>query len=216
MATCGAGCQLARINGEVGNLATQAAGAASPDGQAKLNAYLEDYSFLIDALVSLYEATFAPRWIDAALQLTDKMIEQFWDEKDGGFFYTGKDHEQLIARNKDPHDSSVPSGNSMATTALLRLGRLTGRRDLLDRAEKTLQLFRGMLGSSPMAAGNPKMLNAAGFLPRPSAGIRPGGRPRPGRLPASSAAHSRTNSGPTGRSAGLETGLGDRPPPRKR
>ena len=130
-------------------------------GQAKLNAYLEDYSFLIDALVSLYEGTFAPRWIESALQLTDKMIEHFWDPADGGFFYTGKDHEQLIARTKDAHDNSVPSGNSMAVTALLRLGRLTGRRDLLDRAEKTLQLFHGLLASSPLAAG--QMLIALDF-----------------------------------------------------
>ncbi len=134
---------------------------AGPDGVAKLNAYLEDYAFVIDALVTLYEASLSSAWIEFALKLTDKMIEQFWDAEAGGFFYTGKDHEQLIARNKDPHDSSVPSGNSMAVTALLRLGRLTGRRDLLDKAEQTLKLFRGLLSSSPLAAG--QMLLALDF-----------------------------------------------------
>jgi uncharacterized protein len=134
---------------------------AGPDGVAKLNGYLEDYAFVIDALVSGYESGLRSADIDAALKLTDKMIEQFWDEETGGFFYTGKDHEQLIARNKDPHDSSVPSGNSMAVTALLRLGRLTGRRDLLDKAEQTLQLFRGLMESSPLAAG--QMLSALDF-----------------------------------------------------
>src|SRR5207244_1180330 len=63
----------------------------------KFNAYLEDYAFFIDALVSLYEATFAPRWIEAALQLAKIMIDQFWDSSEAGFFFTGKEHETLIA-----------------------------------------------------------------------------------------------------------------------
>src|SRR5262245_3730837 len=96
-------------------LRTYGAGA-----EPKLNAYLEDYAFLIDALVSLYEATFSVRWIRAAGELTDVMIDQFWDEGEGGFFYTGRDHEALIARTKDPQDSSMPSGNAMAVTGLLR------------------------------------------------------------------------------------------------
>jgi uncharacterized protein YyaL (SSP411 family) len=133
----------------------------SAGSEPKLNAYLEDYSFLLNALVSLYEATFEPRWIEEALRLASVLLEQFWDDSNGGFFYTGKDHEQLIARTKDPHDSSIPSGNSMAATALLRLGKLTGRRDLLDRAETTLKVFRGLLASSPLAAG--QMLIALDF-----------------------------------------------------
>ncbi len=92
----------------------------SAGSEAKLNAYLEDYSFLLDGLVSLYEATFATRWIEAALDLAEVMIGQFWDAEDGAFFYTGRDHESLIARGKDPHDNAIPSGNSMAVTALLR------------------------------------------------------------------------------------------------
>jgi uncharacterized protein len=127
----------------------------------KLNAYLEDYAYLADALVSLYEATFAPRWITAALALTRVMIEQFWDDAEGGFFYTGKDHETLIARNKDPHDNAIPSGNSMAVSALLRLAKLTGDADLDDKARRTLQLFRGLMSRSPTAAG--QMLCALDF-----------------------------------------------------
>jgi uncharacterized protein YyaL (SSP411 family) len=132
--------------------------AGSP---AKLNAYLDDYAYLIEALVSLYEATFEPRWIAAALELAQVMIAQFWDEEDGGFFYTGKDHETLIARTKDPHDNATPSGNSMAVTALLRLAKLTGNSDLFTKAERTLQLFRGLMQRSPMAAG--QMLLALDF-----------------------------------------------------
>jgi uncharacterized protein YyaL (SSP411 family) len=125
----------------------------SAGSEPKLNAYLEDYSFLIDGLVSLYEATFEPRWIESALDLARVMVEQFWDDAQGGFFYTGRDHERLIARNKDPLDNAVPSGNSMAATGLLRLAKLTGRADLFAKAEATLQLYRGLLAEHPMAAG---------------------------------------------------------------
>lgn len=133
----------------------------SSGSEPKLNGYLEDYSFLIDAFVSLYEATFDVRWIERSLALTDIMIDQFWDEAEGGFFYTGRAHEQLIARTKDPHDSSIPSGNSLAVMALLRLAKLTGRGDLLDKADRTLLLFSGLLERSPQAAG--QMLIALDF-----------------------------------------------------
>jgi uncharacterized protein YyaL (SSP411 family) len=127
----------------------------------KLNAYLEDYAFLIDGLVSLYEATYAPRWIASALELTRVMLEQFWDEQGGGFFYTGRDHEALIARNKDPHDNATPSGNAVAVTALLKLVKLTGRGDLADKATATLALYRGLLTEHPLSAG--QMLVALDF-----------------------------------------------------
>ena len=127
----------------------------------KLNAYLEDYAYLADALVSLYEATFESKWITSALALTRVMIEQFWDDAEGGFFYTGKDHEALIARNKDPHDNAIPSGNSMAVSALLRLAKLTGDADLDEKARRTLQLFHGLMSRSPTAAG--QMLCALDF-----------------------------------------------------
>jgi uncharacterized protein len=137
-------------------LRTTFAGADS-----KLNGYLEDYSFFINALVTLYEATFEPRWIEAALDLARVMIDQFWDEKEGGFFYTGRDHEALIVRTKDPQDNATPSGNSMAMTALLRLTKLTGRAELLQKAEAGLKHFAGLMSSHPMAAG--QMLIALDF-----------------------------------------------------
>ena len=89
------------------------------------------------------------------------MIEQFWDTSEGGFFYTGRDHEVLIARTKDQHDSSIPSGNAMAATALLRLAELTGRDEFREKGMRTLQLFRGLMETSPMAAG--QMLLALDF-----------------------------------------------------
>jgi uncharacterized protein YyaL (SSP411 family) len=127
---------------------------------AKLNGYLEDYAFMVNALVHLYEADFDSHWIESALQLATVMIEQFADVK-GGFFFTGKDHEQLIARTKDTYDGSTPSGNSMAVAALAKLATLTDRRDLADTAARVLQSFEGMLRESPGAVG--QMLCALDF-----------------------------------------------------
>jgi len=127
----------------------------------KLNGYLEDYSFFLNGLISLYEATFSLRWIEAACEIAGIMIDQFWDPAEGGFFYTGRDHEPLITRSKDPQDSSIPSGNSMAVTALLHLARLTGRDDFLKKAEITLNRFHGLMVQAPMAAG--QMLIALDF-----------------------------------------------------
>src|SRR5262249_23461049 len=104
-------------------------------------------------LVSLYEATFAPRWIGQALDLARVMTDQFWDQAQGGFFFTGKDHEQLIARSKDLQDNATPSGNAVAATGLLRLARLTGRQDLQDQAVQVLRLCHDLMARHPMAAG---------------------------------------------------------------
>jgi uncharacterized protein YyaL (SSP411 family) len=121
-------------------------------GHAKLDAYLDDYASLANSLVSLYEANFNERWIEAAVQLVDIMLAQFADPS-GGFFYTAADHEQLIARTKELTDSSTPSGNSLAATALLRLGRLLGRTDYLDAAERTLTTALPIMQRAPTAAG---------------------------------------------------------------
>ena len=128
---------------------------------AKFPGYLEDYAYFADALVTLLEATFDPRWLRAASELADAMIRHFADAENGGFFYTADDHEELIARTKDHQDGSTPSGNAMAATALLRLAVLTGRRDFAAQAERTLKLHRGLLADHPTAAG--QMLVALDF-----------------------------------------------------
>ncbi len=122
-------------------------------GQAKLDAYLDDYAYLANALVSLYESTFHERWIDEAVRLADMLLKHFQDRERGGFYYTANDHEQLIARNKDLIDSSVPSGNAMAATALIRLGKLCGRADYSHAAYETLELAVSIMERSPTAAG---------------------------------------------------------------
>jgi uncharacterized protein YyaL (SSP411 family) len=122
-------------------------------GAAKLGAYLDDYASFANSLVSLYEASFNERWIDDASSLMDIVLAKFVDPSGGGFFYTASDHEQLIARTKELTDSSTPSGNALATTALLRLGKLLGRTDYLDAATNTLAAAVPLLERAPMAAG---------------------------------------------------------------
>ncbi len=123
------------------------------DGQAKLNAYLEDYAFFIDGLLALYEATGELAWLEEGLSLAGKMIEEFWDDQDGGFFYTGKSHESLIVRSKDYLDNATPAGNSAAAEVLLRLGLLTGNEDFRRRAITILRLLVEPLRRYPSAFG---------------------------------------------------------------
>jgi len=123
------------------------------DGIAKLNGYLDDYAFTIGALIDLYEATFEPSWLETALSLNDTMNEQFWDDKDGAYFFASADHERLIVRSKNPYDNAVPSGNSVAVHNLLRLSAYTGRSDLKDKAERTLIVFHDMIKASPGGFG---------------------------------------------------------------
>ena len=131
------------------------------DGQAKLNAYLEDHAFLLEALLSLYEATFEPRWFAEARALADTMIGRFADDDNGGFFETSSDHEQLVARRKDLEDHPIPSGNSSAAYGLLRLAALTGEHEYADRAESVLRLLHEVAPRHPQAFGH--LLQALDF-----------------------------------------------------
>ncbi len=147
------------------------------DGQARFNAYLDDYACLIDGLVDLYQATFESRYVDDAVSLAEKMIALFHDDAEQGFFYTSSDHEELIARNKEAHDGSTPSGNSMAAWSLLRLGRLCERSDFEETAVNTLEFLSTVLAQSPTAAG--QALLALDFLlgPTREVAIVDGSRP---------------------------------------
>ena len=123
------------------------------DGRARFAAYLDDYACLINGLLDLYAADFAPIHLERATTLADEMIEHFADTEEGGFFYTANDHEQLITRTKDAQDQATPSGNGMAATCLLRLGDLTGTTRYLEVAEKTLTWMAGLLQEHPRACG---------------------------------------------------------------
>ena len=119
------------------------------DGRARIDGYQDDYAFLINALIDLYQATFEVTWLKTARELTETMIDRFWDEVEGGFFFVGKDHEALIVRSKNPYDNAIPSGNSVGTIALLRLGALLGREDFREKAERTLKLFQPFILVDP-------------------------------------------------------------------
>jgi uncharacterized protein len=131
------------------------------NGEARLNAYLEDHAFLIEALLRLYEATLEVRWFDAARETADSMIERFADDERGGFFTTSNDHEELIARRKDVGDHPIPSGNSSAAYALLRLAALTGVSSYEERAVGAMRLFAPAAGQHPDAFGH--LLQAIDF-----------------------------------------------------
>ncbi len=132
------------------------------DGRARFNAYLEDYACLTDGLVSLYEATFEPRWIHEAENLAEQMIARFWDPQDKGFFFTSADHETLIHRPKEYYDGATPSGNSSAACALLRLWQLTGDDRWSAPAVSILENVGDLMGRRPAAF--PHLLCALDFL----------------------------------------------------
>ena len=120
-------------------------------GEAHLTGYLDDYAYLIDGLLNLYEATFDQRWVEEADALTKKAIEFFHDPKAGGFFFTAKDGEKLIARSKQPHDGPIPSANAVQARNLVRLAILTGNKKYHTIAESIFLAFGSQAQRSPTA-----------------------------------------------------------------
>src|SRR5262249_2948346 len=123
------------------------------DGESKLNGYLEDYAYVIDGLLSLYEASFDPRWFEEARALAETMIGQFWDSEAGGVFFTSADHEKLVTRPKDFYDNATPAGNFVASTALIRLSLFTGEDRYRQMAEKILRIMKRAMARMPGAFG---------------------------------------------------------------
>jgi uncharacterized protein len=122
------------------------------DGGARHLAYAEDYAALVDAFTRLGEATGRARWYHEALLAADAMVELFWDDEGGGLFTTGADAASLLVRRKSLVDAATPSANGAAALALLRLGALSGRRDLEERAELILGLGVDVV-AQPLAFG---------------------------------------------------------------
>ena len=113
--------------------------ASHKDGESKFAAYLDDHAFLLDALLELLQAQWNSRHLEFAVILADLLLEHFYDEETGGFYFTADDHEVLIHRPKTLADEALPSGNGIAALALQRLGFLLGESRYLDAAEKTLK-----------------------------------------------------------------------------
>ncbi len=132
------------------------------EGKSHLNAYLEDYSYFVAGLINLYEATFELEWLKEAQQLNQIMIEQFWDDVNGGFFFTSKNHESLIVRSKSGYDGATPAGASMAIHNLLRLDKLLNQPDLWEKTETTLDIYYHQIEHSP--SGSAQLLCELDFL----------------------------------------------------
>ncbi len=144
----------------------RAKGDAGECGTSKLPAYLDDYAEMANALIDLYEATFDLRWLEAADRLVCRMVADFWDEQNGGFFYTAVVHEDLLVRTKPYYDGAVPSGNSTATLVLLRLSGLLDNAAYGVKAQLVFTSTQGMMLAQPRGYLN--LLCAADFFLHPS------------------------------------------------
>ncbi|MEI9864282.1 MAG: thioredoxin domain-containing protein [Limisphaerales bacterium] len=131
------------------------------DGERDTVQLLEAYAFLLSGVIDLYEATLAPNHLDFAIELAETMLAKFYDTENGGFWQSAAGATDLILRVKDDYDGAEPSGNSVATLALLKLGTITGRKNFTEAAKKTLNLFAHRLQNFPQAL--PFMLHAVDF-----------------------------------------------------
>lgn len=111
------------------------------DGEVKNKAFIDEYAFLLWGYIELYESTFAPFYLEEAKKLADNMMDLFWDDHAGGFFFSGNDDEPLLVRQKESYDGALPSGNSVAACQLLRLAKLTGDFTLEEKVQQMFQVF---------------------------------------------------------------------------
>ena len=123
--------------------------ASYKDGRAHLNAYLDDYAFLLAALIELLQARFSPADLEFAEDLAEVLLDQFEDREAGAFFFTSRDHEKLIHRPKPGHDNATPAGNAVAAWALGRLAALTGEDRYARAAERTVELYYPTMSQHP-------------------------------------------------------------------
>lgn len=123
-------------------------------GQAKLRGYLEDYAYFINSLVDVFEVNPEARYLDLAQRLAEYMIAHFWDGEHSSFYFTADDHERLIIRPKNNYDLSMPSGNSVAAGALLRLYHLTLQKEFLEVATKIMISFGTLAAENPFGFGH--------------------------------------------------------------
>ncbi len=130
------------------------------EGEVIIPAFLDDYAFLVWGLVELYESSFDTRLLEWALELTDALLSHFWDEA-GGFFMTSEDSQELPLRKKEVYDGALPSGNSVMLANLIRLGRLTGRAVLEERAGNLTEAFSGKISALP--TGHTHLLSGLDF-----------------------------------------------------
>lgn len=136
------------------------------DGDAAIMGTLEDYAFFIHGLLDLYEATFKIEYLKQGIDLAKQMIRLFWDEKDGGFYFTADDAEKLLYRQKEIYDGAIPSGNSVAALDLVRLSRLTLEKRWEEALDGLFNAFSAQIADRPSSYG--QMLSAFDFALGPS------------------------------------------------
>lgn len=120
-------------------------------GKAGISAHLDDYSFFIWGLLELYETTLEPKYLKIALDLNQDLVEHFWDNEQGGFFFTANDSEELLVRQKEIYDGATPSGNSIAAMNLIQLSRITGSIELNSLALNLVKAFSTIVKQFPSA-----------------------------------------------------------------
>ncbi|MEZ6068619.1 MAG: thioredoxin domain-containing protein [Planctomycetaceae bacterium] len=126
------------------------------DGQARLTAYLSDYAGLLDGLAELFQATGDAAWLATGVELAEQ-LQRHYAAEGGGYYQTAADHESLIARTRDQQDNATPSGNGLAATALIKLGRLAGRGDIEEAGYNTLVSLSGLMHEHPRVASQALM-----------------------------------------------------------
>ncbi|WP_085991306.1 DUF255 domain-containing protein [Oceanobacillus senegalensis] len=136
------------------------------DKETKYAAYIDDYAFLLWGYLELYGSTFTGQYLKQASTLADQMLGLFWDQKNGGFFFSGKDSEKLIAQDKEIYDGAIPSGNSVAAVMLTRLGYLTGNTTYLDHVEEMYYTFYHDV--SRRASASPFFLQSLQLMENPT------------------------------------------------
>lgn len=136
------------------------------EGEAAIDGFLEDYSFLIWGLIELYEVTFQAKYLSWALSIQEMLTKQFYDEKNGGFFSTSSDSKELLVRDKNIYDGAIPSGNSIESMNLLRLGRISGNYELEGMAKHTIESFSENISHLP--SGHTQFISSILYLLVPS------------------------------------------------
>ena len=139
--------------------------ACHKDGKGHLNAYLDDYAFLLDAILTMLQVRWNSLWLQFAMQLAEVLTDQFEDKTRGGFYFTSNDHEKLLQRRRDFMDEATPSGNGIAARALLQLGHLTGNTAWITAAERTVATARQSIRQIPHA--HPTLLLVLAELVKP-------------------------------------------------
>ena len=136
------------------------------EGQSSINANLDDYAFMVLALIELYQSTFKFEYINKALKLQEYLDKYFWDDKNGGYFFTDSRSEELIVRQKESYDGAIPSGNSVSAFNLVRLGRITMNAEFEKKATRIGEVFGKNIKNSPVS--HTYLLSVIDYLSGPS------------------------------------------------